>query len=261
MSWGFLTVHYYALCILVGIILALIIGRRRYAQLGGNSDEILDVAIYAIPAGILGGRLYHVITSPDAYFGAGGHPLDALKIWQGGMGIWGAISVGALVAFVAFKQKVRSTTFSTLADAIAPTLLFAQAIGRVGNYFNGELFGKPSSLPWALSVPLAQRPAGYERFTTFEPTFLYEALWCVCAGIVLIYLGRYFLAHPGVSFFAYVSLYTLGRTWIETQRIDTAHRLFGVRINVWVSALLFVWSTTMVVRRMAGPRDAGREKG
>ena len=261
MSWGFLTVHYYALCILVGIILALIIGRRRYAQLGGNSDEILDVAIYAIPAGILGGRLYHVITSPDAYFGAGGHPLDALKIWQGGMGIWGAISVGALVAFVAFKQKVRSTTFSTLADAIAPTLLFAQAIGRVGNYFNGELFGKPSSLPWALSVPLAQRPAGYERFTTFEPTFLYEALWCVCAGIVLIYLGRYFLAHPGVSFFAYVSLYTLGRTWIETQRIDTAHRLFGVRINVWVSALLFVWSTTMVVRRMAGNRDAGRGKG
>jgi hypothetical protein len=261
LSWGFLTVHYYALCILVGIILALIIGRRRYAQLGGNSDEILDVAIYAIPAGILGGRLYHVITSPDAYFGAGGHPLDALKIWQGGMGIWGAISVGALVAFVAFKQKVRSTTFSTLADAIAPTLLFAQAIGRVGNYFNGELFGKPSSLPWALSVPLAQRPAGYERFTTFEPTFLYEALWCVCAGIVLIYLGRYFLAHPGVSFFAYVSLYTLGRTWIETQRIDTAHRLFGVRINVWVSALLFVWSTTMVVRRMAGNRDAGRGKG
>lgn len=261
MSWGFLTVHYYALCILVGIILALIIGRRRYAQLGGNSDEILDVAIYAIPAGILGGRLYHVITSPDAYFGAGGHPLDALKIWQGGMGIWGAISVGALVAFVAFKQKVRSTTFSTLADAIAPTLLFAQAIGRVGNYFNGELFGKPSSLPWALSVPLAQRPAGYERFTTFEPTFLYEALWCECAGIVLIYLGRYFLAHPGVSFFAYVSLYTLGRTWIETQRIDTAHRLFGVRINVWVSALLFVWSTTMVVRRMAGNRDAGRGKG
>jgi prolipoprotein diacylglyceryl transferase len=261
LSWGFLTVHYYALCILVGIILALIIGRRRYAQLGGNSDEILDVAIYAIPAGILGGRLYHVITSPDAYFGAGGHPLDALKIWQGGMGIWGAISVGALVAFVAFKQKVRSTTFSTLADAIAPTLLFAQAIGRVGNYFNGELFGKPSSLPWALSVPLAQRPAGYERFTTFEPTFLYEALWCECAGIVLIYLGRYFLAHPGVSFFAYVSLYTLGRTWIETQRIDTAHRLFGVRINVWVSALLFVWSTTMVVRRMAGNRDAGRGKG
>ena len=261
MSWGFLTVHYYALCILVGIILALTIGRRRYAQLGGNPDEILDVAIYAIPAGILGGRLYHVITSPDAYFGAGGHPLDALKIWQGGMGIWGAISVGALAAFVAFKQKVRSTTFSTLADAIAPTLLFAQAIGRVGNYFNGELFGKPSSLPWALSVPLAQRPAGYERFTTFEPTFLYEALWCVCAGIVLIYLGRYFLAHPGVSFFAYISLYTLGRTWIETQRIDAAHRLFGVRINVWVSALLFVWSTTMVVRKLAGPRDAGRGKG
>jgi len=177
------------------------------------------------------------------------------------MGIWGAISVGALATFFAFKQKVRSTTFSTLADAIAPTLLFAQAIGRVGNYFNGELFGKPSTLPWALSVPLAQRPAGYENFATFEPTFLYEALWCLCAGLALIYLGRFFLAQPGVTFFAYISLYTFGRTWIETQRIDVAHRIFGVRLNVWVSGLLFIWSSTLVVRRMARRRDPASRNG
>jgi len=249
------------LCILVGIVFSIWLGRRRYATLGGNPDEILDIAIYVIPAGIIGGRLYHVITSPDAYFGSGGHPLDALKIWQGGMGIWGAIALGSLAAFLSFKLKVRSTTFSTLADALAPTLLFAQAIGRIGNYFNGELFGRPSTLPWALEVPLSHRPIGYEDFRTFEPTFLYESLWCVLAGLLLLYLSRYFLARPGTMFFGYVALYTLGRTWIETQRVDTAHHLWGVRLNVWVSGALFFWSTSVVVQRLRRQRASRSAAG
>jgi len=206
--------------------------------------------------GIIGGRIYHVITSPDAYFGAGGHPIDALKIWQGGMGIWGAISLGALSAYVAFRRKRRSTTFSTLADALAPTLLIAQGIGRFGNYFNGELFGRPSTLPWALNVPVEKRPHGFEQFATFEPTFLYEALWCFIGAAILTYLSRYLLRRPGTMFFAYISLYTFGRTWIETQRIDPAHLLLGLRINVWVSGFLFIWSTWVVFRRTLRPRSA-----
>jgi len=167
------------------------------------------------------------------------------------MGIWGAIALGALSAFLVFKHKARSTTFSTLADALAPTLLIAQAIGRIGNYFNGELFGKPSRAPWALQVPLNKRPVGYENFATFEPTFLYEALWCLLAAGLLAFLARYFLTQPGTMFFGYISLYTLGRTWIETQRIDSAHLLWGLRLNVWVSGALFIWSTAVVARRMA----------
>lgn len=249
MGLGALTVHYYALCILVGVFVALIVGRRRYAAMGGDADEIIDCAIVAIPAGIIGGRLYHLITSPDQYFGESGHPLDALKIWDGGMGIWGAIALGTLAAWLIFRRKSRTLPFASLLDALAPGLLLAQGIGRFGNWFNGELFGGPSQLPWALEIPLRLRPAGYEGYQAFHPTFLYEALWCFASAMVLIWVGQRFNLERGSLFLAYIAIYCLGRLWIEALRIDVAHRIFGLRINEWVSSIGLVLSMFMLLRR------------
>ena len=141
---GFFTFHYYALAILLGIVVAIWLTKRRYAAMGGNPNEISDLAFFVIPAGIIGGRIYHVITSPQKYFGENGSPIQAVQIWRGGLGIWGAIAVGALAAFIFFKAKKRSLSFYQLADAIAPSLLIAQGIGRFGNWFNGE-FDKTAS--------------------------------------------------------------------------------------------------------------------
>ena len=248
---GGLTLHFYALCILLGIIAAVLVGRSRYARIGGNPEEVNEIALYAIPAGIIGGRLYHVLTSPDAYFGAGGNPWSALKIWQGGMGIWGAIALGLLVSFIVFRSKERSLSFLHFADALAPGLLIAQAIGRWGNWFNGELFGRPTHLPWALSVPLAKRPAGFENYLTFHPTFLYESLWCLLAAIVLLKLPLFAKrVGSGVVLLGYAALYTLGRTWIEALRIDNAHLILGLRLNIWVSAIIFILATLVLIRRI-----------
>ena len=248
MALGPLTIHFYALCILAGVIAAIAIGRNRYAKLGGDVNEITDLAIVAIPAGVIGGRLYHVITSPDRYFGSAGRPLDALKIWDGGMGIWGAIALGTLVAFLVFRSKERSLGFGALADALAPGLLVAQGIGRFGNWFNGELFGGPTTLPWGLKIALPLRPAGYESFSTFHPTFLYEALWCFLAAWLISRIGQRIIQKQGSAFYLYIALYCLGRSVIEALRIDEAHHLFGIRLNEWVSLIgLFVASTTLFV--------------
>ncbi len=247
MALGPITIHFYALCILFGIICALIIGINRYKAAGGLSNELLDLAIYVIPAGIIGGRFYHVITTPELYFGSHGNFFGAFKIWEGGMGIWGAVALGTLVAFIYFKIKPRSLGFASAVDALAPGILVAQAIGRWGNWFNGELFGRPSSLPWALRIPVKDRPFGYEMFATFHPTFLYESLWCLLAALVLIYVPIFMSLKPGSTFLAYITLYCLGRIWIEALRIDAAHNIFGVRLNVWVAgicgsiSLMFIW--------------------
>ena len=173
--------------------------------MGGNPNEISDLAFFVIPAGIIGGRIYHVITSPQKYFGENGSPIQAVQIWRGGLGIWGAIAVGALAAFIFFKAKKRSLSFYQLADAIAPSLLIAQGIGRFGNWFNGELFGGPTSLFWALEIPIDNRPNGYESFTTFHPTFLYEAIWCfVIAGVILRLKSFKNFARTGTVFAFYV---------------------------------------------------------
>ena len=227
--------HFYALSILLGIIVAVSVGRLRYSQAGGDLDEITDIALWAIPAGIVGGRIYHVITSPDAYFGAHGKPLDALKIWEGGMGIWGAIALGTAVAFYAFKKKSRSLSFAQLADALAPGLLIAQAIGRWGNWFNVELFGGPSKLPWALEIPFQSRPVGYEIYSTFHPTFLYESLWCFAGAALFIWVPRLRQLQPGKVFIGYIAFYCLGRLGFESLRIDQAHLIGGLRVNIWVS--------------------------
>ena len=249
LAFGPFTLHYYALCILAGVIVALIIGRSRYTQMGADPDEITDIAIFAIPAGIVGGRLYHVLTSPQKYFGKDGHPLDAIKIWDGGMGIWGAIALGTLVAYLVFRSHARSASFATFADALAPGLLLAQGIGRIGNWFNGELFGGPTKLPWGLEIPQPLRPPGFESFSTFHPTFLYEALWCfLCAG-VLIYLTPRFKTRPGNIFYAYIALYCLGRSGTEYLRIDAAEHIFGLRLNQWVSLLGLISAVFTLSRR------------
>ena len=252
---GFLTLHYYAIAILVGIVVALFITRARYQDRGGNPNEINDLAVVLIPAGIIGGRIYHVITSPDNYFGSNGHPLDAFKVWQGGLGIWGAVGLGGLVAFIKFRNGNLSLTFPVFADAIAPALLVAQGIGRFGNWFNAELFGKPTTLPWGLEIPAINRPSGFENFSTFHPTFLYEALWCFLAALLLSILPKVRIVKslaPGQVFLAYIFLYSLGRLWIENLRIDPAHQLLGLRLNIWVSALSILLSAGLFLRKSRG---------
>jgi prolipoprotein diacylglyceryl transferase len=246
---GPFTIHFYALCILVGVIAAIVIGRSRYSRGGGNPDEITDVAIFAIPAGIIGGRIYHVITSPQQYFGSNGHPLDAVKIWDGGMGIWGAIALGTLVAYLIFRSRERSLTFGQFADALAPGLLIAQAIGRLGNWFNGELFGGPTQLPWGLQIPSDHRPAGFESYETFHPTFLYEGLWSLICAYVLINLTKRWQTQRGNLFLAYIALYCLGRSGTEYLRIDQAQHFLGLRLNEWVSLLGLILSSFTILHR------------
>lgn len=251
-SLGPLTIHFYALCIVTGIGLAIYLGDRRYQRAGGGKNIVADVAIAAVPAGIIGGRLYHLITSPDAYFGPNGHPLDAFKIWQGGLGIWGAIALGTFVAWrqhERFKRQGRPgmLSFGQFADALAPGVLLAQAIGRFGNWFNGELFGKPTTLPWGLEIPVVSRPVGYESFQTFQPTFLYETLWCLFVAFLIITLEHKF--KPGQGFLFYISAYCVGRFFIESMRIDNAHTIAGLRVNVWVSVVVALGAAYLFWRR------------
>lgn len=250
-SAGPLTIHFYALCILIGIAVAIWLGRVRYAKVGGNADDVSEVAIWAVPFGIIGGRIYHVITSPEKYFGAGANPIDALRIWQGGLGIWGAISFGAFGAYLYFRTHKTSLTYAQLLDCLAPGVVLAQAIGRVGNYFNQELFGRPTSLPWGLEIDAPNRPTGYETFETFHPTFLYELIWCLLVAYLLIKLPgsiKKLVTRKGDIFALYVLAYTLGRLWIETLRIDESNLILGLRLNVWVSLIVIVASTAYLMK-------------
>jgi prolipoprotein diacylglyceryl transferase len=168
------------------------------------------------------------------------------------MGIWGAIALGALVLFLILRSGKYSLSFLAVADVLAPGLLIAQAIGRFGNWFNAELFGSPTSLPWGLKIPYGSRPEGFQDFATFHPTFLYESIWCCAAAILLLKserVARWISPVPGQSFLAYISMYTLGRLWIESLRIDPAHHIFGVRINILVALVIFATSTTALIRR------------
>ncbi|HSX66932.1 prolipoprotein diacylglyceryl transferase [Nocardioides sp.] len=236
---GPVPIRAYALCIILGIIAAVWIGERRWVARGGKAGEIQDLALWAVPFGIIGGRLYHVITDHDLYFGEGKNAVDALKIWQGGLGIWGAIILGAIG--VVIGGRVMGIRVLPALDALAPGVLVAQAIGRFGNWFNQELFGKPTDLPWALEIDRDHRPPGYEDVATFHPTFLYEALWCLAAFAVIILLDRRFRLGHGKVVALYALLYTAGRGWIETLRIDPVELqdVGGLRFNVWMSMVVF----------------------
>jgi prolipoprotein diacylglyceryl transferase len=237
---GPFTIHFYALCIIAGVALALWISHRRFSAVFPETGSVVsDVAVFAVPAGVIGGRLYHVVTTPEKYFGIQGSFVDIFKIWQGGLGIWGAIALGGLGAFMSY-QRIRKhqvlPSFKYFADAVAPGLLLAQAVGRIGNWFNGELFGRPLNTWWGLSIPENLRPLGYLEFTTFHPTFAYEALWCVALAIILISLRNRFA--PGSVFALYVLGYCVGRFFIEGLRLDFAHEFGGLRLNQYVALLL-----------------------
>jgi prolipoprotein diacylglyceryl transferase len=250
-SIGPATFHYYALCIIAGISVAIWLGRKRYVANGGLADDVSEAAIWAVPFGIIGGRIYHVITSPQQYFGSGGNPVDALRIWQGGLGIWGAISMGAFGAFLYFRTHKTTLSFLHFLDALAPGVVIAQAIGRVGNWFNQELFGKPTSLPWGLEIDLRNRPSGFENYLTFHPTFMYEAIWCLLVAFILIKLPIFFrriVKNQGDVFALYVCGYTLGRLWIEALRIDDANYILGLRLNIWVSFIVIALSVVYLIR-------------
>lgn len=249
---GPLTIHFYALCIILGVAIAIWLGDRRF-RAAANSDSALsvvaDVAIYAVPAGIIGGRIYHVLSSPAQYFGEGGNPIDALKIYEGGLGIWGAISIGALAAWYGYSKRTRGLqlpAFRVFLDSLAPGILLAQAIGRFGNWFNGELFGRPFDGPWALEIPLAQRPVGYLQFESFHPTFLYEAIWCTLIAVGLILMTK--KLKPGQGFAIYIALYCVGRFGIEYLRIDEANEFLGLRINLWTSLVVGLIASSFIFR-------------
>ncbi|MEY3935285.1 MAG: hypothetical protein RI901_715 [Actinomycetota bacterium] len=249
-SVGPLTIHIYALCIITGIAAAIWIGRKRYANLGGNPDDVSEVAIWAVPFGIIGGRIYHVITSPSQYFGSNGNPIDALRIWEGGLGIWGAISLGAVGAYLYFRTHKTSLNFRQLLDSLAPGVIVAQAIGRIGNYFNQEVFGKPTELPWGLEIDSVNRPNGFESYSTFHPTFLYELVWCLVVAVLLIKLPGFLkkiTARQGDVFALYILGYTAGRVWIETLRIDEANLILGLRLNIWVSFIVLITACAYLI--------------
>ncbi len=244
---GPLPVRAYALCILIGIVVAVTIASRRWRARGGREGAVLDISAWAVPFGIIGARIYHVATSWQPYFGADGHPLDALKIWNGGLGIWGAVAGGALGAAIACRRL--NVSFLMFADAAAPGVAVAQAAGRIGNWFNNEIYGGRTSLPWGLRVHEWDGAAGRAVVDSsgnpvllpgaYHPTFLYEALWCLVVATVVVLLDRRFQLDRGRTFALYVMLYTIGRLVIETMRSDAANLILGHRLNEWTSVLVF----------------------
>ncbi|WP_066526170.1 prolipoprotein diacylglyceryl transferase [Corynebacterium bouchesdurhonense] len=263
---GPVPIRAYALCIMVGIVVAMWIGVRRYEARGGDPDTVWDAAIVAIPAGIIGGRLYHVITDHQKYFGEGKNPWQAFNISAGGLGIWGAVALGALAVWALMRHK--GLPFAPLADALAPGVILAQGIGRLGNWFNQELYGAPTDVPWALDIyqrvdeagryaPLTGRSTG-EVIASVHPTFLYELVWNVAVFALLIWADRRFRLGRGRVLWLYVAGYTFGRFFIELMRADEATLILGLRVNTWVSGILFIVAVAMFLRTR-GPRETPQE--
>ena len=260
---GPIPIRAYALCIVLGIVVASAVTEYRLRQRGVRPWAVLDIAIWAVPFGILGARLYHVISSPQAYFGANGNPIEAFYIWQGGLGIWGAVAGGAVGAWLAARQL--GIPLSVVADALAPGLPLAQAVGRFGNWFNNELYGGPTTLPWGLQVHQMDRsnpgqalrdPEGNPVLEPglYHPTFLYEAIWNVGVAALVLLAERRWKLGAGRAFAVYVAGYTAGRFWIEIMRTDPANEFFGVRVNVFTSVLIFLGALVYLVR-VRGPQQ------
>lgn len=254
LNLGPLMIHWYAIMVIIGVIAAVAIGQRRWSARGGAAGAVLDVTMVAVPFGILGGRLYHVITSWQLYFGEGRNPVEALYVWQGGLGVWGAIAGGALGAWIAARR--RGIDFAAFADAAAPGILVGQAIGRIGCWFNQELYGQPTTLPWGLQIDPANRPAATPDAATYHPTFAYEAAWSLGAAALIVWAERRFRLDRGRVFALYVAAYTAGRGWIEMLRIDEANHILGLRLNVWTSMLLFLAAVAFLILRRPSRRIA-----
>ncbi len=271
---GPIALRAYAICIIVGIVVAVWIGNKRFVARGGRPGRVTDIAVFAVPFGIIGGRLYHVITDNQLYFGEGRNPWNAFAIWNGGLGIWGAIALGAVGAWIGCRHyKVPLASF---ADSVAPGIAVAQAIGRLGNYFNQELFGAPTTLPWGLDVFVrtpggvpgvipadgnCEFPTDYVKAApevlcgTYQPTFLYELLWCLGVAALVIWADKRFRLGGGRAFALYVAAYTLGRVWIEMLRIDPANHFFGLRINVFTSIVVFLGAVLFLYLRRHVTRE------
>ncbi|KUM90078.1 MULTISPECIES: prolipoprotein diacylglyceryl transferase [Streptomyces] len=243
----------YAFCIIIGVFVAVWLGNKRWIARGGRAGTVADIAVWAVPFGLLGGRLYHVITDYELYFSEGRDWVDAFKVWEGGLGIWGAIALGAVGAWIGCRR--RGIPLPAWADALAPGIALAQAIGRWGNWFNQELYGKPTDLPWALHITSSTdgRVPGY-----YHPTFLYESLWCIGVALLVIWADRRFTLGHGRAFALYVAAYCTGRGWIEYMRIDDAHHILGVRLNVWTAIIVFLLAVTYFV--LSAKKRPGREE-
>jgi len=257
---GPLFIHVYALMYLVGIAVAIIMTRRRWAAAGGDPDLIWDVAMWSVPAGIIGGRIYFDITTPmdipHVWYGV-------LAVWSGGLGIWGAIPVAVLVGI--WRVRRAGGNVPVIMDAVAPALLVAQGLGRIGNYFNKELFGGPTSLPWGLEIPLAYRPPGYTAFAFFQPTFLYELIWDVALALALIWLGHHRRIFAPGLFALYVAGYSAFRIFEESLRVDSSKYFLGLRLNMYVAYVLTAAGLTWFVliqrhgRKLAAAGQAAPE--
>ena len=239
---GPLPLHAYGLMLAIGVIVAATIGEKRWVNSGHAREEFAGVVVPVVIGGVVGARVYHLFTGYDW---SDGGIVGALKIWKGGLSIWGAVA-GGLIVFLVLARRRHIDTLAFM-DAVAPGIVLAQAISRWGNYFNQELFGRPTSLPWGLEIDLAHRPTGYEQYATFHPTFLYESLWCLMIFGALLLAERKFALRRGQVFALYVALYTLGRIFFESLRIDDATKLFGLRFNLLLSVALCVFGIAWFV--------------
>ena len=255
---GPVTIHMYAICILIGICFAVWILTIRWRKVGGTFDQVLDTTLVTVPCALVGARLYHCVTTPEMYFPPTGDLVNILKVWKGGMAIFGGVGVGALVAFLWCRH--RRYPFAMFADCLAPGLMVAQAIGRLGNWFNQELYGKPTTLPWGLKLNDADAigkteicyngsacPDGAD--TLFHPTFLYEGLWNLFGAAMIVCLGHRLASQlkAGQQFAMYMMWYGLGRTWIENLRINYSTLILGVRTNVWTAVLVMIAGAILFV--------------
>ena len=250
----------YALCIIAGIVAAIWIGERRWVARGGRPGDVQDVSVWAVPFGLVGGRLYHVATDWEKYFGGDNNPVTALYVWRGGLGVWGAVAMGALGVVIAARLK--GIRVLPLLDAMAPGVLVAQALGRWGNWFNQELYGKPTDLPWGLEIEPEHWPVDqvYPAGTAFHPTFLYECIWNLGAFGFVIWADQRFKLGYGRVIALYVMAYTAGRGWIEYIRVDSVQLddVLGLRFNVWTSIVLFIAAAAYFV--WSSRRHPGREE-
>jgi prolipoprotein diacylglyceryl transferase len=249
---GPLFVHAYGLAYVVAITAAVAITMRRWAARGEQPDLVYEVAFVGVPAGIIGGRLYFIVTSwsevPPHWWGP-------FAVWDGGLGIWGGIAGGTLAGLWMLRR--RGANIPAFMDAAAPALLVAQAIGRVGNYFNQELFGGPTTLPWGLEISPAHRPVGYTQYATFHPTFLYELIWNLLLAAALVWLGHHRKIRAPGLFALYVAGYSFARIGEELLRVDPAHHIFGLRLNFYVASILCLAGIAWFIRiQRAGAKSA-----
>jgi prolipoprotein diacylglyceryl transferase len=252
---GPLFVHAYGLAYVVAVSAAILISRRRWAKEGGDPDLVYEVAMWGFPAGLLGGRIYFLITTPSQI---PPHWWGPFAIWKGGLGIWGGIAGGVAGGLWILHRRLAREDIRRFMDVAAPGLLVAQAIGRVGNYFNQELFGGPSTLPWALKIDGAHRPPGYAQYATYQPTFLYEIIWNLSLAAFLVWLGHHRKIRPPGLLALYVAGYSAFRIFEETLRIDYSNHILGERLNFWIAGLLCLAGLVWFVAIQRGWRRGGR---